>query len=317
MSPEKNSVYRFGIYEFDTRGAELRKNGSRIRLQEQSRQVLAVLLEHPGEIVTREDLRSLLWTRDTFVDFETGLNTIVKRLRQTLGDTADNPTFIETIPRKGYRFITPVETLHPPFVYKSNTASPSVGDARQRRRTLRLLAITGGIFGILLSGVLLLNFRSSSQTFPRIAASHRLTDSGYYKSSLVTDGKTLYYWEKRPTGFATMQLSVNGGEASELTGFPKGYFRGISPDGSELLIWVTDPKTGVGEAWIQPLPGGTARLVVDNARWPVWTPDGSGIIFARNDRVLFRASADGTNIRQLATLPDISGISVSPDGKRI
>jgi eukaryotic-like serine/threonine-protein kinase len=102
-------VYRFGTFELDPRAAELRKNGVRLKIQEQSYQVLLKLLERPGEIVPREELRALLWPEGTFVDFETGLNTVIKRLRETLGDSADTPTFIETIPRRGYRFVAPVE----------------------------------------------------------------------------------------------------------------------------------------------------------------------------------------------------------------
>jgi eukaryotic-like serine/threonine-protein kinase len=102
-------VYRFGTFELDPRVAELRKNGVRLKIQEQSYQVLRKLLERPGEIVPREELRALLWPEGTFVDFETGLNTVIKRLREILGDSADTPTFIETIPRRGYRFLAPVE----------------------------------------------------------------------------------------------------------------------------------------------------------------------------------------------------------------
>ena len=101
-------VYRFGKFELDPRASELRKKGVRLKIQEQSYQVLLKLLERPGEIVPREELRALLWPDGTFVDFETGLNTVIKRLRETLGDSADTPTFIETIPRRGYRFVAPV-----------------------------------------------------------------------------------------------------------------------------------------------------------------------------------------------------------------
>jgi TolB-like protein/DNA-binding winged helix-turn-helix (wHTH) protein/Flp pilus assembly protein TadD len=111
LSVENGSAYRFGAFEFDAENAELRKNGIKLKLQEQPGQVLLQLLEHHGKLVSREQLRSLLWCKDTFVDFETGLNTAVKRLRDTLGDAADNPTFIETVPRKGYKFIAPVELL--------------------------------------------------------------------------------------------------------------------------------------------------------------------------------------------------------------
>lgn len=99
---------RFGAFEVDLRAGELRKNGLKIKLQGQPIQVLIALLEHPGDIVTREELRQRLWPSDTFVDFEHSLNSAVKRLREALGDSADNPRFIETLPRHGYRLIAPV-----------------------------------------------------------------------------------------------------------------------------------------------------------------------------------------------------------------
>src|ERR1700719_5242518 len=102
-------LIRFGIFEADLTAGELRRGGSRIRLQEQPFQILAMLLERPGEIITREDLRSRLWPGDTFVDFEHGVNSGVARLRDALGDSADNPRYIETLPRRGYRLIVAVE----------------------------------------------------------------------------------------------------------------------------------------------------------------------------------------------------------------
>ena len=101
-------VIQFGIFEADLRAGELRRNGAKIRLQEQPFQILAMLLEHPGEVVTREELRSRLWPVDTFVDFDHSLNAAVRRLRDTLGDTAENPRFVETVARRGYRFLAPV-----------------------------------------------------------------------------------------------------------------------------------------------------------------------------------------------------------------
>src|SRR5580704_6334601 len=98
-------VIRFGVFEADLTAAELRKSGVRIRLQEQPFQVLAYLLQHPGEVVSREDLRQRLWPSDTFVDFDHSLNTAVNKLREALGDSASSPRYVETLARKGYRFV--------------------------------------------------------------------------------------------------------------------------------------------------------------------------------------------------------------------
>ena len=137
-SPAPN--LKFGPYEVDTRAGELRKQGSKIRLQEKPLRVLEALAAQPGVLVTREELRKHLWPDDTFVDFETGLNTAVSKLREALNDDAEHPRFIETVPRRGYRFLAPVENgereerarLHepPPMVlFRQIPAGPATADA--------------------------------------------------------------------------------------------------------------------------------------------------------------------------------------------
>src|ERR1700722_5862653 len=102
---------RFGVFELDLRSGELQKQGRKIRLEGQPGQVLMCLLENPGELVTRDELQRKLWPEDPLVNFEHGLNAAVKRLRQALSDSADNPRFIETLPRRGYRFIAPIQVV--------------------------------------------------------------------------------------------------------------------------------------------------------------------------------------------------------------
>src|SRR5438270_5609223 len=99
---------QFGIFEVDLRAGELRRHGSRVKLQEQPFQILTLLLERPGELVTREELQKKLWPADTFVDFDHSLNAAIRRLRDALGDSAENPRFVETVARRGYRFLAPV-----------------------------------------------------------------------------------------------------------------------------------------------------------------------------------------------------------------
>src|SRR6266849_5108161 len=96
---------RFGAFEVDLHLGQLRKHGIRLKLQDQPFQVLALLLEHPGDLVTREEFRQKMWPAETFVDFDTGLNSAIKKLRDALGDSAEEPRYIETLPRRGYRFI--------------------------------------------------------------------------------------------------------------------------------------------------------------------------------------------------------------------
>ncbi len=109
-SDQTRKMVRFGCFEVDLRSGELRKLGVRIKLRKKSCDVLALLLEHPGEVVTREELRNRLWAADVFVDFDNNLNTAVTRLREALGDSAEKPKFVETLPRRGYRWLTPVST---------------------------------------------------------------------------------------------------------------------------------------------------------------------------------------------------------------
>src|SRR5580704_16544646 len=108
MAEVKRPPIRFGIFEVDLQAGELRRQGVKVKLQQQPFQVLTMLLEHPGEVVTREEIQKRLWPADTFVDFDRGLNRATNRLREALGDEADSTRFIETLPRRGYRFIAPV-----------------------------------------------------------------------------------------------------------------------------------------------------------------------------------------------------------------
>ncbi|HKS73161.1 MAG TPA: winged helix-turn-helix domain-containing protein [Terriglobales bacterium] len=107
-------VIRFGVFEADLAAGELRKSGVRIRLQDQPFQILTLLLQRPGEVVSREEIRQRLWPADTFVDFDHSLNTAVNKLREALGDSASSPRYVETLARKGYRFVAPVRPSEPP-----------------------------------------------------------------------------------------------------------------------------------------------------------------------------------------------------------
>jgi DNA-binding winged helix-turn-helix (wHTH) protein len=104
-------IVRFGMFEVDLQAWQLQKAGLRVKLQHQPFQIFVLLLKYPGAVVCREELRARLWPTDTFVDFEHSLNTAIKKLRDALGDDAVNPTFIETLPRQGYRFIAPSKRL--------------------------------------------------------------------------------------------------------------------------------------------------------------------------------------------------------------
>src|SRR5713101_3899145 len=130
--PSGAGIFRFAAFQADLRSGQLRKDGRRIRLQEQPFQILAMLLQRAGEIVTREELHTKLWPADTFVDFEHGLNNAVNRLREALCDSSDAPRYIETLPRRGYRFIAPVEAgdePSAPLASPGGTGSAALSEA--------------------------------------------------------------------------------------------------------------------------------------------------------------------------------------------
>jgi DNA-binding winged helix-turn-helix (wHTH) protein len=157
-TPVPHRSLRFAVFEIDLHTGELRKHGAKIKLQDQPFQILAMLLATPGEVVTREELRAKLWRAETFVDFDMGLNTAVKRLRDALGDTAENPRYVETLPRKGYRFICPVSTGHAltalPLASQTKPPAPEPipGHLRPGRRAKVVIPVLLGLLAALLAG---------------------------------------------------------------------------------------------------------------------------------------------------------------------
>src|ERR1700739_282487 len=141
-----SETLRFGVFAVDRKTGELRRNGVKVRLQDQPLQILLTLLERPGEVVTREELRGRLWPDDTFVDFEHSINTAVRRLRDALGDSAENPRFVETLARRGYRFLAPVSGGLEPAPLQEFRNTPFHG--------ARFLWILGAITFAMLVGVI-------------------------------------------------------------------------------------------------------------------------------------------------------------------
>lgn len=126
VQQNNNRITRFGVFELDLGTGELRKNGIKLRLQGQPIQVLSLLLERAGDVVTREELRQQLWASDTFVDFDHSLNTAINKVREALGDSASSPRYVETLSRRGYRFIAPVQKPRSP---ENGTSHESVSPA--------------------------------------------------------------------------------------------------------------------------------------------------------------------------------------------
>ena len=182
----RTSPIRFGVFEVDLASGELRKNGERIRLQEQPFQTLVALLERPSEVLTREELQKRLWPADIVVDFDRGLNKAINRLREALGDDADNPRFIETLPQRGYRFIGQVETA-PVETAPSLAAAPHQEPPLRRRR---LIAIAGGLIAAPLLSVGYRLLRSPARRIESIAVLPLENLSGNPAQEYFSDGMT-------------------------------------------------------------------------------------------------------------------------------
>src|SRR5262244_3901234 len=178
-------VVRFGVFEVDLNKGELRKSGLKLRLKGQPFQVLSILLERPGEVVSREEFQQRLWTNDdTFVDFEHGLNAVVNRLREVLGDSPENPRFIETVPRRGYRWMLPVDGM-------GDRSIPAT--TRHRWRWLPLAVAL--LLGIGLSAVVLRLVPSSPKSSAPALASVPLTARPGYETdpSFSPDGNQVAF----------------------------------------------------------------------------------------------------------------------------
>jgi len=278
---------RFGVFELDSRAGELRKKGMKIRLQGQPVDILAMLLEHPGETVTREELQKKLWPAETFVDFEQGLNNAMKRLRAALDDNAESPHFIETLPRHGYRFIGSVNSA-------GQTLTVGVVS-----RSLRLLSSSLAA-SVVLAALVLWSVSRTGPLLPKIVSAVQLTSDGREKSGVIaTDGVRLYFSEHSGERFGVAAVSVSGGQPVPIhTPFPDAQLLNISPDRSQLLV-------GEGELfaenplWVVPTLGGPPRRLGNMlAHDGSWSPNGQQFVYA-NGSALYLTKADGTEPREL------------------
>jgi DNA-binding winged helix-turn-helix (wHTH) protein/Tol biopolymer transport system component len=314
-----NGVVKFGIFEVDCRAGELRRNGVKVKLQEQPFQVLAILLERPGEIVTRDELQKRLWPADTFVDFDHSLNAAVKRLRNALGDSADNPRFVETLARRGYRFLAPVNA---PTNGNATQASLQPAQSSQGKSYWRQIsALVVLIVGSIAIGFHIGHLRGQ----PILPLEQRLTanspDAPVYWASLSPNGKLLAYVD--PRGLFLREVSSNEVHSVPL---PAGFrAHGVSwfPDGDHILVGATESGSqGVG-LWNVSVLGGTPRKVTEDSWIGSVSADGKQIAFFRgdkgNDSKLCLMTTDGGEVTKAV---GIGGFAVgapvwSPDGRRV
>lgn len=328
---------RFGIFEVDLNDGELRKRGLRVRLQEQPFQVLAALLERPGEIVTRDELARRLWADGTTVDFERGLNAAVTRLRQALSDSADVPRYIETVARRGYRFVGSLEhSAEEAYPAAASTPLPPA-EGRAAKR-FPLLASSLGI--VALSAALWFVLPAGKRPQPNLSVAPLTTDLGIQRHpSFSPDGTQVVYEWQRDDGQRHLYIKVVGaGDPIPLTsGAAEEFGPAWSPDGRLIAFLRQLNESTVGLFIIPPL-GGVERKVAENAApayWLLrrfhrrldWTADSRHVVvsapghFGGADGLLLVAIENGektslTNPSGGAAFGDREP-AVSPDGRTI
>ncbi len=328
---ETNSprLIRFGTFEVDVRSQELRRSGVRLKLTGQPFQVLSILLEYPGQVVTREELQKRLWP-DTFVDVDHNLNTAINKIREALCDSAENPRYIETLPRRGYRFIVPANISLPAAAWPEYEGTLSEGIHSQHRRlrsnsrflyaavATTLLAATA-FFGY----VYLRHLGPPKiERYIQVTRDSQAKTSSYaieLLSPLVSDGSQLYFMAGPLGNKRLMQVSTAGGETAPFTA-PLGIRRIVAAaaDKHELLVLASsnDPLQLETPLTVLPLPAGAPHRVGDIlAHDASWSADGTQIAYA-NGHELYVAKSDGTDSRKLAALPSSAWWPRwSPDGK--
>ena len=317
-------VIQFGDYTLDLQTAELRRNGNKIILQDQPFLILKTLLDAQGQLVSRDELTRKLWPNGTFVDFDQSLNKAVARLREALGDNADEPRFIETLPRKGYRWIAALQTdtvelalaaLTTP-THSPDSTAPTPGpvlvapvpDLKPNTPSLRSSLWRWEIAALVAVFVLIvLAFWLTRSVVPKVVSSSQLSNDGLLKTELVNDESRLYFTEIVAGHTILSQVSTNGGEPAQiLTPFNSFRLGGLSPDGTELLLAGSPTAFPTGDLgyefplWILPLPSGSPRRVGDIlANDANWSRDGQQIVYSHGHE-LFLCNRDGSRSTRLA-----------------
>jgi len=329
-------VYRFGLFEADLAQGTLTRQGAAVKLQEQPFRILALLLEARGQLLTREELRRKIWPEGTFVEFGGCMNTALMKLRAALNDSADNPVFIETVPRQGYRFIAPVELLaeNPTIMTAIRIESnedvlegldtrtheekkppeKQSGETRLAERWWEALAILAGL-------AVLLTYGMWPRPEPRVQAVQQLTHSGQVDpwGKLVTDGSRIYFVVRDVTGWNLMQTSVEGGSIQRTpTPFDNTRIFDLSPDHSQFLIGQLTHRGEETPLWLWPVQGGAPRRLGDvTAQEAVWSPTGDQIAFVEGESIQ-TADPEGGHIREVARFhPAPHALVWSPNGKRL
>ena len=317
-----SSVLQFGEFVLDVRNHRLLRSGSELKLERIPMELLIMLASRPGELIRREEIIQELWGDEINVDTENAINTAVRKIRQALGDDSSSPRFVQTISKRGYRFLAePARAALPPQPPASiaQTVHP---------KTIRW-ALLAGIAALLGAGLVLWNIRHSWKVL-RVSNYVALTHDGLPKQGpLLSDGVRIYFVSGSLNHRSISQISVNGGEASTLvSALQSPRLMDISSNGSELLAASFGPAPGasMGEQaglnesalWSISLPSGNVRRIGDLfADAAAFAPDGQKIAICWNN-ALYVVNSDGTDQKMIAKLPGTaSSIRWSPDGRRL
>jgi Tol biopolymer transport system component/DNA-binding winged helix-turn-helix (wHTH) protein len=319
----------FGTFEADLSTGELRRSGVRVRLQSQPFKLLAALLQRPGEIVTREELQEQLWGAETTVDFDHSLGIAVNKLRDALGDRAENPRFVETLAKRGYRFIAPVKAIEPhPAPSPTEFPLPLIAPLRRGAGAVGWLWVAGSFTFFCLGMGLVFFLRPPARMPYRVA---QVTYSGHVLpndpsdldvesfSSSVSDGTRLYFSQiDNGNPVLSVALAANG-EISHFQlpseiGAP--LIGSLAPDGSRLIVHGHLQVEPEQPLWIVPTLGGDARRVPNVlAHDATWMPDGRRLLIASGNE-LTMVRTDGSEPHKLTTTPGLAfWLRWSPDGK--
>lgn len=328
MESAAPSRIRFGLFEANLETGELYKSGIRVRIQAQPFRILRMLLEHPGEVVTREEIQQRLWGNNVVVDFDHSLGTAINKIRDALGDSAENPRFIETLARRGYRLIAPISVVDAPALITADKSRATVRRAAETRRPRWIwwaggvVVLAAGVVPAFLAGRLSALGPAAPPLITQVTFSGRVSPGDPQFESLpgtATDGSRIYFSEIENGRSQMAEALIADGETS-LLGVPAEIaapsLGDISPDGSELLLrnhLATEPEQAL---WIVSTIGGDARRIPGVlAHDATWMPGGKRILYA-DDNDLYIADEDGTGIQKFATLPGRAfWLRWSPDGR--
>lgn len=328
-------IIRFGIFQCDVYVGELHKSGIKVKISDQPFRLLATLLERPGDLVTRQELRERLWPAETFVSFDDALNTAVNKLRAALDDNAENPRFIQTIPRRGYRFVASVRTDGKDADVPLASAAPNLSSVLAAGATSQGLGLDAARPRTSKRNShwqfrLLLGTAAAAGAFamwwytplppPMLTRIDQVTSNARIDTPVkpVWDGSHVYYMDRDGDHWNLMKASVGGGDSQRVEAPGKNAMAlDFAPRDSKLLLATFEKRDGKNQLWTMAEDGGAAIRLGRTMASAAFSPEGRKIAYS-SDTLLWIMDADGTNSRKLAELPGpASWLAWSPDGERL